>query len=197
MKFNKILLWLLPLGVVITLITMIAINQRTKSDPTKEFILNNNYPYSGVYSETSTSFSETDLTDKINEISEISSYADDVKATIHADNTITLQGKLKDTQKLFTTVKQLSAFKTWASAFDGQNVSIILAAYQDEHQNLALEPKEISIGSIRMDTKILNAMLGDLKTEQLLGEIPYKSVCFSDGIVLFSGDIPKFLKQSQ
>ena len=196
MKIKKILPWVLPLLVVITLVILTFLSKKSDEDPTKKLISENNYPYSGVYSENSQILTEADLTEFLVNVPEIAQYTDNLSVAIHADNTVVLSGNITNTQELFAKVKQLSAFKIWASAFDGQKVSITAAAFEDENKNLAIEPSSISIGSIKLDPKLLTSALGSVDQSKWLGSLPYRTVVFSEGSVLFSGSLPEFLKQS-
>ena len=194
MKFKKILPIILPTILIISLVALIVLKSAPSKDPTKEFIENNNYPYTGQFSEDSVTISESDLNTILSQNKNMASYIQDVSTKIQADGSLTMKCTLSNVEKLVDSTTGLSAFKTWASAFDGQQMLLKLKIEKNSDNNVQLTPTEITIGEITLDPQIISPLISD-SIAKSIGNIPYNSISIAEGNISFSKNLPQFLQQ--
>lgn len=197
MNLKKFTLWALPIAVIVCLAIVSYFNQNSTQDPAKDFIQENNYPYNGYYSENSISISENELATILTQDQNISNHAENISVEIQEDNTVVFHCKLKEVEQLFASSEELSAFKTWATAFNEQNLTVNFSVTADENDNALIQPTAISVGEITLDPQIITPLIAGDNFSKLMGDIPYNSIGFADGSISFSQGLPKFLQQQQ
>lgn len=197
MKQRKRLLWLLTIPLLIVILVVFMHNKTTTEDPLDKILQEDNYPYNGYYSEENISISEQTLTEKIAQTESVSKYTEEMAIRIQANGNVQIQCKLKNLEELFGSVKELSSFQMWASAFDNQNVAADLTITADDNDNAQLIVNSIKIGEMSLDPNLLSPLLTNSALAKQISTIPYSSITFVDGAVSFSNQLPQFLQQLQ
>lgn len=195
MKTKKLLIMLIAVIVLgVGTLCVIHFTEETASDPLGDSLVKDNYPFNGYYSVNSITVTADALANKLTNIEGINKYTENIKTEIYADNSLLVSCTLKNISELFGTTKELTQYQMWASAFEGQEIAATINATSDENDNLKLELTNLKIGSVSLDPALFSGMIDDSIISQQIGTIPYNTVSFAEGQIVFLDVCPEFLK---